>query len=181
MLGAQDPEGETALKRPHSQSNSNCFESSRWQILQQTNSASHDYPCLLHKELFGSITHRQHRKQQSPLLRGPSASPFPARLTQSFPLKLCNSRKRIFSKQRDLRQKQSGARGTLVFIRSQYHISIGTLGCPLLFMEQNLAKPKGLVICSASTCQLLNLGAKNKSFRQTSGPALRNTELSVVH
>lgn len=34
------------------------------------------------------------------------------------------------------------------------------------FMQQNLAKPKGLVICSASTWWLLNLGAENRGSRK---------------
>lgn len=33
-------------ERPHSKADSNCFESSCWQIFQQMNSASHDYPSL---------------------------------------------------------------------------------------------------------------------------------------
>lgn len=45
-------------ERPHSKSDSNWSESSCWQIFQQMNSASHDSPCFLDKELFGFITQR---------------------------------------------------------------------------------------------------------------------------
>lgn len=49
------------------------------------------------------------------------------------------------------------------------------------FMQQNIAKPKGLVICSAPAWQLLILGAENKGSRQTPGSALTSSESNVDH
>lgn len=40
------------------------------------------------------------------------------------------------------------------------------------FMHQDLANPKGLVICSASGWQLVNPGAENEGSRHTPASAL---------
>lgn len=104
---------------------------------------------------------REHRKQLSSTERHkgqpPSCTP-----NNPFPQGL-QFQGQIFSKQRDLRQSLYKVTGeVLMQLDALLH----------QFMHQNLAKPKGLVICSASGWQLVNPGAENKGSRQTPGSAL---------
>lgn len=96
---------------------------------------------------------RVHRKQLSSTERHkgqpPSCSP-----TRILSLRACHSRGRIFSKERDLRQ-------SLYKVTGEALMQLDALLHQL--MQQNLAKPKGLVICSASGWQLVNAGAENKT------------------
>lgn len=121
---------------------------------------------------------REHRKQHSPLLRGTSASPLPAHLTESFP-----SGPAIpeagYSPNRGIGDEGRAVPQSLFKLTVEVLMQLDALLHQ--FMEQNLAKCKGLVICSASTWRLLNLGAENKGSRQTPGSALTSSESNVVH